>query len=254
MTNALFYSNFRFNEFSHTEAVHVDNSTGVPSHFIGYMKKGYAEIEYSGNALKLNKGNLFYIPKGLCYHSHWYPEEDTVIFDSFSFQNIPVENNDRYKLQILQQNDTIMELLLKLTENRKAGCKAIGLFYLLLSELLDDMKKENPDPKRDIVDKAKCYMMRNDNYSIADVAKYCSVSQSGFYAIYKEVTGTTPQEAKNTIRIQKCRDMLEAEGLSVEQVSEKMGFSSSSYFRKVFKKYTGISPSQVRKNAKLTLP
>ena len=254
MTNALFYSNFRFNEFSHTEAVHADNSGGVSSHFIGYIKKGYAEIQHQGNVLRLNKGDLFYIPKGLCYHSYWYPHEGAVIFDSFGFQNIPLPSNERYKLQILQQNETITQLLSELSENKKTGCKAIGLFYLLLSELLDDMKKENPDPKRDIVDKARCYMMRNDSYSIADVAKHCSVSQSGFYAIYKEVTGTTPQNIKNSIRIQKCMDLLTVEGLTVEQVSEKMGFSSSSYFRKVFKKYMGINPSQVRKGAKISMP
>lgn len=254
MTNSLFYSNFRFNEFSHKTKLHVDNSLGVHCHFIGYMIKGSSEIKSDKISLKLTAGDLFYIPKGLSYHSYWYPEADSVDFYSYGFQNIPVPHNHRYKLQLLPQSETSSELLHRLAEHKKTDCHAIGLFYLLLSELLPHMQKESPDYKQDIVDKARCYMISHDVFSISDVAKYCSVSESSFYSIYKEVTGTTPQDIKNSIRIQKCCDMLTADGLSVEQVSEKMGFSSSSYFRKVFKKYTGFSPSRIKQSKSFISP
>lgn len=254
VTNALFYSNFRFNEYSHLQTIHVDNSLGVNSHFIGLMKKGTAQITSEKYNLQLKEGDLFYIPKGLSYHSHWYPDGDSVDFYSYAFQNIPVPHNQRYKLQLLNRTDSINEKLSILAQNRTTGCRAIGLFYLLLSELLDTMQTEKADYKQEIVDKSRCYMLSHDVFSISDVAKYCSVSESGFYAIYKQVTGTTPQEVKNRIRIDKCHDLLAVDGLSVEQVSEKMGFSSSSYFRKVFKKYTGTNPSQVRKGAKISMP
>ncbi len=254
VTNALFYSNFRFNEYSHSQPNHVDNSLGVSCHFIGYMKKGSAEITSEKYRLQIKAGDLFYIPKGLSYHSHWYPDGSSVDFDSYAFQNIPVPHNQRYKLQLLTQTDSIKEKLVLLEKDRKTGCRAVGLFYLLLAELLDTMQTENPDYKQEVVDKSRCYMLSHDVFTISDVAKYCSVSESGFYAIYKQVTGTTPQEVKNSIRIQKCRDLLAVDGLSVEQVSDRMGFSSSSYFRKVFKKYTGVSPSDVKKSTSFSAP
>ncbi len=254
MTNALFYSNFRFNEYSHPQTVHIDNSLGISCHFIGLMKKGSAEIKCDKYSLKLKKGDLFYIPKGLSYHSYWYSDGDSVDFYSYGFQNIPVPHNQRYKLQLLTQTQSIKEKLALLAENRTSGCRAIGLFYLLLSELLENMQTENPDYRQEIVDKARCFMLSHDVFTISDVARYCSVSESGFYSIYKEVTGTTPQEVKNSIRIQKCHDLLAVDGLSVEQVSERMGFSSSSYFRKVFKKYAGVSPSDIRKSTRFSAP
>ena len=254
VTNALFYSNFRFNEYSHSQPNHVDNSLGVSCHFIGFMKKGTAQLTSEKYNLQLKEGDLFYIPKGLSYYSHWYPDGDSVDFYSYAFQNIPVPHNQRYKLQLLNRTDSINEKLSILAQNRTTGCRAIGLFYLLLSELLDTMQTENPDYKQEVVDKSRCYMLSHDVFTISDVAKYCSVSESGFYAMYKQVTGTTPQEVKNSIRIQKCRDLLAVDGLSVEQVSDRMGFSSSSYFRKVFKKYTGVSPSDVKKSTSFSAP
>ncbi len=254
VTNALFYSNFLLNDFTRKEKAHIDNSHGVPSHYIGYMKKGSAEIIGENTTLKISTGDLFYIPKGLSYHSYWYPDKDTVNFFSFGFQNIPLPHNERFKLQLLPKNDRILELVYLVAEQRNNVCKAAGTLFLLLAEVIDDMKTENPNPKQDIVDKARCYMYRNDNYSVADVAKYCSVSESGFYSTFKELTGRTPGEEKNAIKIQRCKELLTVEGLNVEQVSEKMGFSSSSYFRKFFKKHTGQSPSALYKSSIANMP
>lgn len=255
MTNALFYSNFAFNTFSRKSGHQVDNSGGVGCHFLGFIKNGRAKIVSDRTTLEVRQNELFYIPKGLCYRSYWYSDNDSdVCFDSYGFQNIPVPNNDRYVLQALPQSEKTRSLLKQLSENMDSGCMAVGLFYVLLSTLLDSMIKEAPNRKKDIVDKARCYMLRHDNFSIGDVAKYCSVSLSAFYAVFKEITGTTPQDAKNNIRIQRCCELLTVDGCSVEEVSERMGFSSSSYFRKVFKKYTGLSPSEVRRNNRFLSP
>lgn len=35
--------------------------------------------------------------------------------------------------------------------------------------------------------------------------------------------------------------------LSIEEISESLGFNSSAYFRRLFKKYIGISPSEYKK-------
>ena len=37
------------------------------------------------------------------------------------------------------------------------------------------------------------------------------------------------------------------EGLSVEDVAERVGFNDSNHFIKIFKKYVGITPSKYKK-------
>jgi AraC-like DNA-binding protein len=48
--------------------------------------------------------------------------------------------------------------------------------------------------------------------------------------------------------IQHALDMLAHTDLTVDEVSQKTGFSSSNYFRTVFRKMTGKSPKEVKKS------
>ena len=43
---------------------------------------------------------------------------------------------------------------------------------------------------------------------------------------------------------------LEHTSLSVEEISDKLGFPNTAYFRKIVKRYTGKTPSVIRKEFK----
>lgn len=64
--------------------------------------------------------------------------------------------------------------------------------------------------------------------------------------LFKEHTHSTIGQYVSMQKINMAKSLL-ADGLTVSQVQEKMGFSSYSYFFKFFKKMTGISPSHFRK-------
>ena len=59
MKDITFFNNFFFNEFSYTRLGHRDNSHGIESHFIGYMKSGNAKIISENIKLELKKGDMF---------------------------------------------------------------------------------------------------------------------------------------------------------------------------------------------------
>jgi two-component system response regulator YesN len=54
-------------------------------------------------------------------------------------------------------------------------------------------------------------------------------------------------EYLNKIRVEKAADLLKQDFASISEISGKVGYSDHSYFTKVFKKLTGISPSQYKK-------
>ncbi|PWU66824.1 response regulator transcription factor [Gracilibacillus dipsosauri] len=56
-------------------------------------------------------------------------------------------------------------------------------------------------------------------------------------------------EYLSKVRIKKSMEILETSKVSIAMVSEMVGYSDPSYFCKVFKKSTGLSPSQYRRNS-----
>ncbi len=52
----------------------------------------------------------------------------------------------------------------------------------------------------------------------------------------------------NMIRVEKSRSFLLNESISLVDVAGMAGFDDQSYFTKVFKKYTGVSPGKFRES------
>ena len=86
----------------------------------------------------------------------------------------------------------------------------------------------------------------NTNLKLADYADMCCVSKFHFARIFKEVTGDTPLNYRNKIRIELAKELLENDYLAVCEIAESLGFASAAYFSDSFKKFVGISPSEYR--------
>lgn len=69
--------------------------------------------------------------------------------------------------------------------------------------------------------------------------------------IFKETTGKTIFIYLNELRISQAKLLFNNGSFKVSEVSEKVGFQDPYYFSKVFKKYTGITPSTYIKSINL---
>ena len=67
--------------------------------------------------------------------------------------------------------------------------------------------------------------------------------------IYKQATGRTILERILEVRMEKARQMLRESDAPVALVSERCGFSSDSYFYKIFKQENGVTPAAYRKKS-----
>jgi len=65
--------------------------------------------------------------------------------------------------------------------------------------------------------------------------------------LYKSQRGVTVFQALELIRIEKAKDLIKTSALSLEQIAMSVGYDNEAYFSKIFKKRTGIPPSQYRK-------
>lgn len=65
--------------------------------------------------------------------------------------------------------------------------------------------------------------------------------------MFKRVTGSSPIEYLQSIRMERAKQLLIETKLSIIAVSDKIGIPNSSYFATVFKKNTGCTPSEYRR-------
>ena len=67
---------------------------------------------------------------------------------------------------------------------------------------------------------------------------------------FKAFTGTTPTQYVINLRITNAMNLMENTDYSIEQIAEAVGYDNPSYFRRLFRKHTGISPSEYKKGHK----
>ncbi len=84
------------------------------------------------------------------------------------------------------------------------------------------------------------------NTDLAEYAAMCNVSKFHFLRLFKELTGVSPIEYRNKLRLEHAKALLEDESIPVSEIGTRVGYSSPTYFCDTFKKKTGMSPRQYR--------
>jgi DNA-binding response OmpR family regulator len=99
-----------------------------------------------------------------------------------------------------------------------------------------------------VVRKAMAYL--NGHYSEAfsrkDLAHHIGISDRYLTRCFRQEMGITPLEYLNRYRIRKAGELLES-GQNVTETTFAVGFSSVSYFSRLFEKEVGLSPSAYRR-------
>lgn len=103
-----------------------------------------------------------------------------------------------------------------------------------------------PSTIRKIMDEIKEHY--TENITLTGLAEKYSISVSYLSELLKEHLQLSFSEYISSKRIQKAKELLADDSLSIEQIAEQTGYNDYFYFTKVFKKNTGISPSKYRKN------
>jgi len=83
----------------------------------------------------------------------------------------------------------------------------------------------------------------NAEFSVNDLARSVGMSRGGLYKKMIGLSGKTPVEFIIKVRIERSKQLLLQQQLTVAEVAYEVGFTDPKYFAKTFKKETGILPS-----------
>ncbi len=160
-------------------------------------------------------------------------------------------------------NLKLAQLVKQLNKVKQKGIMRIllieGIVYQILAlemahyaKDMQAVKDKAPLSKQELklVRKASRIILKDiaANYNVADLALAVGLTQAKLQEGFKFLFSRTVIEYIRHVRLQKARDLINTTELNISQIIYTIGFSSRSYFSKIFKKKYGISPSDFLKN------
>ncbi|MDD3705181.1 MAG: response regulator [Clostridiaceae bacterium] len=132
----------------------------------------------------------------------------------------------------------------------KANSKELleSQFINIISQLSDEIQAQVRSEIDGIIPKVLKYL--NTNYSkeitLADAAKSVNLSYHYFSKIFKDEVGKNFSDYLTELRIEKSMRFLKDQRISIKEVCYKIGYNDPNYYCKIFKKTTGMTPTEYR--------
>ena len=148
-----------------------------------------------------------------------------------------------------------METLYKVSQRLpNRYCHMMSALYDIFARLLD---REHARARIHYIDDANYYAVKAAEYierhytmpvSVDEIAQAAGVSRKHLYAVFREIMRISPKQYLIYYRIEKAGHKLRMSTQSIQQIAEEAGYSNQFYFAREFKRLTGMTPSEYRKN------
>ncbi len=87
----------------------------------------------------------------------------------------------------------------------------------------------------------------NRTIVIEEYAKSRAMTANWFIQNFRKITKLTPMQYIVSLRITSAKNLIDNTDYNITQISETVGYDNSMYFSRIFKKHTGMSPTEYRK-------
>lgn len=143
----------------------------------------------------------------------------------FYFQNPSLVNNDLLELKI-------KELILLLVQSKNIDS---------ILELVADLYSPKAVHLKEVIE-----LHLFSNLKLEQLAKLCNQSLSSFKREFKKEFDDSPTNYIIGKKIEKAQELLRMTSLSINEIAYEVGFQDQLYFTRLFKKRTGMTPSNFR--------
>ncbi len=179
------------------------------------------------------------IDNSFCRENHLVLEElyfKTIVYDAEIFDKLDVlvesyYNGEDNKFFVQKVRTAILDLL------------------VLVCERYSHERQENENtPTLRFVKQAVEYVFNKfqEDISLEDISKYVGVSKYHFAREFHKATGHTFVDFLNGVRCDHAKQLLKTTKKGISNICLECGFSSSSYFSRIFRDYTGMTPLKYR--------
>ena len=231
---------------------------GYPQLF--YCTKGSGMLCSDGTETEIKAGMGFFMPAE--HPHHYYPLGDVwdnhwIIPGGYACELLLTEMGlDRPKVFSLGSTARLDRIFAEMHDTLQhdsiyGNIRASGMLYDLLIEFDRSMshvgssEKTNPAIRKcvELIDREY-----RRNIPLDELCDVSGMSRQHICRLFRNALDARPTEYIAKRRIQAAKELLLGTDMTTEEIAETVGFGSSSYFCKIFKRYEGISPTRFRDN------
>ena len=116
------------------------------------------------------------------------------------------------------------------------------------TELLSVIESGDSDINRGYCEKVKSHIEAHygEKITLDNIAKEIGITKNHLCRIFKATERCTVNEYLNNYRLELCKTILAASGMSVSEIGEKIGITDEYYLSRLFKQKYGISIKEYR--------
>ena len=244
-----------------------------------YVTEGAARILLPTGIQELKPDHLYLVPSFtthsyLCdthfvhYYLHIYEDHqsESSILEDFSFPTeIPAGDLELPLIKRLcginptmrlpqsdptsyDNNPTLIKNIIK--NKQRTFCDKVesrGIVYQLMARFLKDAQPK-AEINDDRIQKVLSYIRKNiyKTIDIDSLAAISCLSKDHFIRLFKKEVNNTPLQYINQKKIEKAQLILITDSMPVKNISYLLAYEDHSYFNRLFKKLTGVTPQQYR--------
>ena len=240
---------------------------------ICFLARGQQTYRVNNEVYRLRGGDQYLVFPGEPHDSAGMPEEKSVLYWVFirlKPARRPLLFLDAASAQTLRQalltlpsrhftaapgtRDLLEEIFASVERARtrldRLGTASLILRYLFATVLASQRNQRSlPSPR---IQRSLAHIadQTGELPSIPELARLVRLSPSRFKARFREEVGLPPREHVLRHKLAVAQDRLRAPAATVTTVAHELGFSSSQYFATVFRRFTGLTPTQYQRQAR----
>lgn len=245
--------------YSHDYDIHWQLHEAPTQHNIFlFLTTGQLEYWVNGKHVMLQKNDVLFIPQGALrkgravdYHHRYvahfqYDSTDEIIplLQLKQHRKIHVHHTAYLKQRFAQLNEQWMSKL----PYYEAACH--GILMEMLSLYNREVDTDWVSSRQlDLTNQVREYILKHYRSTIRmiDLSAITGRTPNYISTVFKEITGQSPIAYQQAVRIGEARELLLNTERKVGEIAEYLGYSDPFYFHRVFKKLTGLSPSDFAK-------
>lgn len=220
-----------------------------------YIVDGEFYLKINDQEYTAKKGQMFLLP----FNSNqtYYHTTDNLATKYWAHFTMPCKNKDLLTLVDLphyiqvEDHDYIVNLFETMLEPEKNVCiesklRQKACLFQLMAYYIEHSNLSGT--KETLKDKKLANLIVYIEEHLQEpltINTLCSIMHfhpNYFIRYFKEATGQSPMEYISTLRVEHAQRMLQSDDLAIQEIAVKLGFKSSYYFSRVFKKKPALRP------------